>query len=328
VTRLEDFKKQQQAFDELPTVADGFLARRDNLAVFSLARTDVASEALEKNTKSLWQQLPRGRDGALKRLPATLLGGAAVQPVQGVVYQTVALLDRALDEDSEIASVTHEGTRQLLAATGQLPRNVEVPQWLQFGWASFFESPKGSPWMTVGAPSATPLEEYNYLLQFKKMQEKNKLEKTQLATLEKVVTDAYFREYAKDPKKEEAGLKARALAWSLTYFLANGKFDGLLRYQEELKKLPRDLEFDHDTLLLTFARAFDCVDVTNPDVVDRTKLARLARQWYDAINLTPAENEEVIKERDRAQAELKANPPKPGNAPAGIPPTGPGGDGR
>ena len=51
----DEFKRQQQIFDSLPTVSDGFLARRDNLAVFSLERTDLASEALTRNTKSLWR---------------------------------------------------------------------------------------------------------------------------------------------------------------------------------------------------------------------------------------------------------------------------------
>src|SRR5262249_17010946 len=130
----EEFKRYQQIFDSLPTVADGFLARRDNLAVFSLERTDLASEALAKNTKSLWKGLRTDRGASLKRWPESA-EGKRLDMATGADIQTLALLERALQEDAEIASVTHEGTRQLLAATGQLPRNVAVPEWLQFGWA-------------------------------------------------------------------------------------------------------------------------------------------------------------------------------------------------
>src|SRR5262249_43504347 len=147
-----------------------------------------------------------------------------------------------------------------------------------------------------------------------------KLEKQRVTTLEKVVTDAYFRDYAKNPKSEELRLKARTLSWALTYFLANHKLDGLLRYHEELKKLPRDLEIDGDTLLLAFARAFDCVEAGNPNVVDKTKLAKLADQWHYAISLTPTENEELLKELDKAQRELKAHPPSAGDASKAVGP--------
>ncbi len=239
----DEFKRQQQIFDSLPSVADGFLARRDNLAVFSLERTDAASEALEQNTKVTWQKLTTTRDDSLKHWPRGARG-ERLDDAFGREIQTIALLERALEDDAEIASVTHEGTRQLLAATNELPRNVAVPEWLQFGWASFFETPKGSPWMTVGSPSSTLLPEYNYLSQYKAAFQAGKLEKQRVAMLEKVVTDAYFREYAANPKSEEARVKARTLSWALTYFLANKKLDGLRRYHEELKKLPRDLEFD------------------------------------------------------------------------------------
>ena len=50
------------------------------------------------------------------------------------------------------------------------------------------------------------------------------------------------------------------MAWSLTYFLAHRKLGndrfGLIRYYRELARMPRDLEFDGDSLVLLFARAF------------------------------------------------------------------------
>ena len=129
--------------------------------------------------------------------------------------------------------------------------------------------------------------------------------------LEKVVTDTYFREYAKNPKSEEARIKAHTLAWSLTYFLAKNKLDGLRRYHAELRKLPRDLEFDSQTLLLAFARAFDCVDASSPNTVDRVKLSKLADQWHDVMMLEKSEDESLLAEAVKAQTELRSQGPKP-----------------
>jgi len=317
VKLTDEFKRQQQIFESLPSVSDGFLARRDNLAIFSLARTDAASEALAKNTKSLWDQLTTDRDTTLKDWPKGV-DRVKLNLGPGAEMQTIALLERALQDDAEIAAVTHEGTRQLLAATGQLPRNVAVPEWLQFGWASFFETPKGSPWMTVGTPSSTLLPEFNYLGQYKAAAKANKLEKQRHVMLLKVITDAYFHEFARNPKSEDARLKARTLSWALTYFLANKKLDGLISYQEHLKKLPRDLEFDPETLQLTFAKAFDCLNAANPNVVDPAKLDKLANQWHDYIMLASTESEQLFTEMAKAQAELKSSKtlPKPSDAPA------------
>ena len=273
-----EFKRQQAIFDASAGETDGFLARRENLAIFSLERTDPASDALAKSTQSLfrdvinrefvlqkWPMIP-SQTGARKGQEAPLLMGSEIQ--------TVALLERALSEDSELATATHEGTRQLLAATEQLSRNVSVPHWLQFGWGLFFETPKGSPWMTIGAPSSTILADYNYLDQFKAAAKAGKLGTQKAAALIAVVTDQNFRDYAANPKSAEARNKAHTMAWSLVYYLAREHLDGLMRYHAELQKLPRDLEFDSKTLLMAFARAFDCLDAARPNEVDTTKLER------------------------------------------------------
>src|SRR5262249_1486414 len=78
--------------------------------------------------------------------------------------QTLALLHKALEEEAERAAVTHEGTRQLPVATGLLDPHVIAPEWLDFGFASLFEMPKGpfpgtdgsasvAFWPGCGAPS-------------------------------------------------------------------------------------------------------------------------------------------------------------------------------
>jgi hypothetical protein len=296
--RQDEFDRQHQIFDSVPLVADGFLARRDNLAIFSLERLDAGAVALNKSLASTWQKFD---------LPVLLSKHKKfpkdTKPEEGLEVQTLALLQKALEEESVIATVSHEGSRQLLAATGLLPRQVAVPQWFQFGMASFFESPKGSLLRGVGAPSATILAEFNYLGRYKSLDPK-KMDKTRDLTLEKVVTDQFFREAQAPSKDREPLLKARTLSWALTYFLAQKQLDGLVRYQKELAKLPRDLEFDKDALLLCFARAFDLLDSNNPKVVDRPKMANLANQWHDYIAIIPSECEKLLKELDTYQKEI------------------------
>ena len=52
-----------------------------------------------------------------------------------------------------MASVSHVGTVQLAVATGLLPRNVEVPEWIRYGIGSYAETPKGAYWNGVGSAS-------------------------------------------------------------------------------------------------------------------------------------------------------------------------------
>lgn len=69
VMRQDEFDRQHQIFDSVPLVADGFLARRENLAVFSLESVDAGSVALRKYNESTYWEQGHDREAALKRLP-------------------------------------------------------------------------------------------------------------------------------------------------------------------------------------------------------------------------------------------------------------------
>src|SRR4029077_18543467 len=159
--------------------------------------------------------------------------------------QTMGLLLKAMENDSQRAGISHDGSRQMIYAAGLLPRNVAAPEWVQFGVGSFFETPLGAPWVMTGTPSI------EHLPNFRDYRKLKRFEKTPGDTLRKVVTDAYFRQAAptKDPAIER---KARAASWALTYYLMQTRTDGMLRYYKELSKLPRDVELDEETLLACF----------------------------------------------------------------------------
>src|SRR5262249_40424972 len=155
-----------------PLVADGFTARRENVAVFSGKRLDEAFTALDKNNQALWQTSRWKREDLLKGK-----GLDKAPPIQAGLFQTMALVHKCMEEESERAASSHEVIRQLLAATEMLPRNVMAPEWIQFGMPSFFETPVGASWPAfwpgVGAPS------WNYRVKFKLLEDDGKLKPSQ-----------------------------------------------------------------------------------------------------------------------------------------------------
>jgi hypothetical protein len=337
-TEPKDFK---HFHDRLPgpVVSDGYFARREGVTVLSARRLDEPYEVLEKFSNAWWQ---RGFQRESILLGQRKVGYPAnATPDDIANAQMLALLLKAMEHESELTSVTHDASRQMLYAAGLLPRNVAAPEWVLFGMGSFFETSPQSPWPTIGAPSFYWLPRFK---EMKKGEEKGlRLEKTPADTLQKVVTDAYFRQW---PRKGEQGSlirrahddalrRARTTAWSLTYFLAKEKLSGLQLYFKELSKLPRDMELDEGTLLETFAQAFGAVDVSNKP--DRKKLSELANQWYNYIENVSLESEELRTQITKYYKEmqllerLQQNQGQPAGNQPGAPPGGnraPGGGNR
>lgn len=275
VNRPDEFKIQQEVFDPMPLVTDGFYARRDNLVVFSNERLDEAYDALHKATKDLWSQ------GWKKDLLVEGKGKPGADLATLAHAQTMALMLKSMEDEAVLAAVSNEGTRQLVAATHLLPRNVAVPQWIQFGIGSFFETTKGAFWPGTGAPSWT------YATRYKAWEQLQiNLDKSDEA-LKSVVTDGYFH---KATETEGAStMKARTMSWALSYYLMKKRLDGLLKYFDELGKLPRDMQFDEETLMGCFARAFELSVPDRPNEPDIQKFLFLAQDWYTFVSGEPLE---------------------------------------
>jgi hypothetical protein len=305
VPEREEFERQQKIFESTHLVDDGFFARRENLVVLSQMRIDTPYLALVDHDKPLWTDFDR--DQMLKGKKASDRTLAKFENAGDKLTEahSMALLEKALEEDAELAAVSHDGTRQLIAAAGLTTPGVAVPEWIQFGMASVFERPKGAPWTNVGDAH------WDYLPLVLQLHEEKKLDNP-ANVLKAVVTDRYFR-MAADPKKhkpeDDPEMKARALSWALTYYLARNKLDGLMRYYHELSKLPRDIEFDDDVLLGCFARAFDLLDPATMKV-DENKLAKLAGEWYRiVVTLTAGEAADLVKELKKNREEALQNAP-------------------
>ncbi|HEY7313830.1 MAG TPA: DUF1570 domain-containing protein [Gemmataceae bacterium] len=329
----DDFKRSHKVLTSGPVVVDGFFARRENTSVMSSKRQDDKYDALRKYYQVYEDKGLQHSRILLEKPPKS----ASIPPEKIAEAQMLALMLRALEKEAELATISHDASRQLLFASGLLPRNVAVPEWILFGMGSFFETPLQSPWPSMGAPSAYYLPLWNDL--------KGKgFEKTPGLTLRKVVTDAYFRAVPEEGKSGSAERKdhdvavrrARTAAWSLTYFLATSKaqFPKLQTYFKELSKMPRDIELDDEILLGCFARAFGCVDASNK--VDNGKLDRLAREWYGTMDNVHFDSEGTMKKirevfRDKLKEMQEAGKDKGGQGQV-DPRTGfpmqPGGNGR
>ncbi len=292
VPQAREFDRTHEIFDSPSLVADGFYARRDNLLIFSANRLDEPYKNLEAYMEPALRQ-PNQDLG-------TLLKGKGPYAVQ-----TAALMLKALQLDGEVAASTQEVPRQLLAASGMLPRNVEIPQWIEFGAGSFFGTAKSSPWPSLGSSPCALMAGDNYLVTYKAWSKAKKLDDPKTA-LKRVVTDQYFR-LDKDGKDKLALHKARTLSWALTFFLARKKTEGLRRYFNELARLPRDLPLDDQMLFACFARAFDLLEVSDPGKVNEVRLGQLANEWNDYITLMPGELEEIMK-KVQSESEMKTAP--------------------
>jgi len=316
----EDFKRLQKHLNATPVLADSFFARREGLTVYSAKRNDQPYQTLKVMAAPFWekgynpQALMTGKPKA--GLPRGSLDlSAAEEP------RLLAVLMKAMELEWEATAVSHETARQLLFASELLPAKVAVPEWLQFGMASFFETPLQSPWGGTGAPNAY------WLPRYKEMRKDNKLGKTPYETLVKVVTDSYFRKMELGESKDVTVRKGRATSWALAYFLAQKEMDGLKRYFKELGQMPRDLELDEKVLLAAFARAFDCVDADRK--VNVAKLTTFANRWDNFIRFQPLEAEGIHQKIREAFAKMKSastttTGTNPGTQPGGMPPGFPG----
>lgn len=179
-----------------PTVADAFYAPTHGLLVMSPERTDELALTFKRSVGSSGQE---GWD-----FNQLLKGNAPdakddAPPAKIVKMMTYALVARALEDEGITAAVTRGGSRQLAAATGLLPKYVQVPDWVEYGVSSQFELPTNpgvvtaakTPSLTVGVRAWAGAANYVLLREFQNMLTAKELPAEDVL-LRRVVTDAYF----------------------------------------------------------------------------------------------------------------------------------------
>jgi hypothetical protein len=274
VADAKEFYAKHAVWGSLPLVGDGFLPRRDNAMVLSAEPLDETLTLLKINNDENCKHLKMGRDELLTG-KVWMRQDAKENVKNTIMLQSMILVQKAMEEETERATISHEAVRQLLFSTGLLPRNVAVPEWIQYGLASFFESPPGSFYPGLAIPS------WSNLLDFKYFREKKMLG-PQATVLQHVITDDFFQRARAstnrailarsarlaDKAKQDEDI-ARSTAWALVYYLVKtDQLNVLFRYSQELDSLPRDLELTQRVLHRCFTRAFD-KSTTLPNLADR-----------------------------------------------------------
>jgi Protein of unknown function (DUF1570) len=254
----------------------GYTIRRENLLVLSsFPNTDVF-DRLVRNVKQV--RLGRGAEfserelvtGAVWKRPEAR--NANNKPKLDVaVLHTLVVLQTAMENDIEVTTISREGTRQLLGANF-LARNVAMPQWLQIGLVSFFETPIAHTHNGFGLPRKEYLDPFLDLIgKGKKVKHDN--------LLNDMATDRCFRVAKKDDKGAEGRIDpdtAQGAAWSLVYFLATApprKMDYLSQYAHLLNGLPRHMTLHPVILEECFKRGFN-----SSDALDKRRLQ--PAEWF------------------------------------------------
>jgi hypothetical protein len=114
---------------------------------------------------------------------------------------TWAMADAFFQRDSEVAAVSREGSRQLLYASGLMPRYVSQPLWLTHGSAAFFQRPRGAVFTegpddktvaTVALSTGYGVPNFAQQKLFREFLDKKQFHKDAGVVVRNVVTDGYF----------------------------------------------------------------------------------------------------------------------------------------
>jgi hypothetical protein len=345
-----EFRRYRDTFEATNLVDDGFFARRENLAVFSARRLDRASVNFEQRVKDIYRD-QRPEDLFKPALPKLKENPKAPNTFRKYSNaSTLALVDNLLQEEAEIASATHEGTKQIFAETGLLPRNVLAPEWTRFGIAALFEMPKGPfPGSTrelqVAMYPGGGGPNWAYMRYFEELKDLKKLTPDNAPDMFiDTVLDEHFRvarkleAAARAGKHEEDGdskatqaerqyAKARTLSWAVVYFLAKMHFKEFEAYLAELAKLPRDAELDHEAVIVAFCRGYG-IDETGLSgaQADIHKFAGVGLEWLNFMGTQQSPSRRL--KLDAVVIDPSANSGgMPGGGLPGFPggPSGPGG---
>jgi hypothetical protein len=191
--------------------ADGFYATERDLLVLSPDRLDDVGLTFASQTKQIYRDgVSRDKLLAGEGPPIHAAGlDGKKHPEEVARMQTLALVERLADDQTAMGAISREGTRQLLYATGRLPRYVTLPDWLTQGSANFYARPRDPAFVTnaegkwlVNVATATGYGGPNYTLQryFRDLVDKQELNPDRAVLLKNVLTDAYFHGL-KDPRE-------------------------------------------------------------------------------------------------------------------------------
>lgn len=359
-------QKLRQELKELrPMSTDGFYSRFDQVLVVAPHRLDTAYGRLQARVKDVDllladvsnkvlsqvfsnQPVPLEYTLSLEKLAKPDASTKKILPlIQQVAQQdpnamaTLSLANilinssPAIYEEGVVATITHEGTRQILDAVGLLPARASFPEAWRDGLLALLETPKSNGEFRAPAfHSGLGNLHWVYLPVFNFFNNEERVKKGEVVFYEKTprevtlpVKQASLRDVvcgngyleaqrAQLEQRELLLLKARAESWALVHFLAQTRWPQLMQFYEELARLPRDMELSSDVIEGLFTMTFGLGDAKQPEKPDADKWQKLEEEWRKFMS------RQSLPLRLPAYVDAKpAQPPNQPNAP-GVPPGG------
>jgi hypothetical protein len=211
-----DFYQLTRVFDiPIRLQTDGFYVPDHDVLVLSPVRLDELGQTFSRQMQTIYQTGVK-RDALLSGSgpPLDKEGKKGKRPEEVARMQTLALVERLVEDRALMAAITREGGRQLLYATGQLPRHVDLPEWLFHGSANAWMQPRDPALISkkdgkdekyyVSISLADGWGGPNSVWQrhFRDLQDRKELHPDPGQLLRNVLSDAYFRGL-RDPSKAD-----------------------------------------------------------------------------------------------------------------------------
>lgn len=192
-----DVDRLRNGLDGSDVISDATFAKLHNVVVMSPERLDLNSRAFQNLVAPLWRD-GYSREELIKGIaPKNVATKTAEDHARAMM---LALVDKALEDEADFAALTREGSRQLYIASGQLPQNVDLPEWVENGSASLFQKPKGPLFikegnrniMTVSMSAGYGSPNFHYRRYFQMMDRSGKLNPNRADLLTNTISDLYF----------------------------------------------------------------------------------------------------------------------------------------
>ncbi len=197
--RVTDMGPLREKLDGLPIHSDAFYSPIHDLIVFSPERIDRLGAAFTDIARTSYKN-GWSRDELIRGIPPT--GGSKQPPQELARMMTIALVDKLLEEEMDHSTMSREATRQLYVASGIIPRNVQLPSWLESGLGSLLQHPKGPMFskdsknntvMVAGLAHGYGAPNYIQHRRFREMDTKKELNPKPEVLLKNVLMDRYFQ---------------------------------------------------------------------------------------------------------------------------------------
>ena len=199
--RSSDLTRVRQALDGHPIVSDSFYSPTHNIVVLSPERMDDGGRAFSRYVQGLYQ-VGWSREDLIEGKAPPLGGALNITVVDIAKMMTLALVDRTLEEEADLAAASREGTRQLYSVTGLLAPHVQLPNWVEYGAVNLFTKPKGpvvnpgptgSPGsITVGLIPGYGSPNYVLIRHYRDLAQKRELNPNPTELLRNTILDRYF----------------------------------------------------------------------------------------------------------------------------------------